>query len=454
MRNLSLFLFVAVISVAAEKQAPPAPGNPKPFAIPAHETYSLSNGMRVTLVPWGSLPVAAVRASLDFGNINESKDEVWLSDFTTALMKEGAAGKSGAQLAQEAAAMGGGLNAGAGLEQSVASLNCLSEFAPQAVELLSDLLRKPDFPASEVERLRGDLLRRIAVDRSQPQVLASEAFAKTVYGDHPYGRLYPAPEQIRSYTLDRIKRHYAANFGAKRTHLYVAGQFDAAAVKAAIAKSFASWAAGPEPVRLPPSLAARKSFVLIDRPKAEQSSLAIGLPIGVTPAHGDYFAFQVTDSLLGGSFASRITSNIREDKGYTYSPYSAVDSHRGSGVWYESADVTTKVTAESIREIFKEVERLRKEPPTAKELQAIKNALTGIFVLRNASPGGVIQSLILAEQYGLPGEWLNTYVQKLNAVTRADVQRMAESLLNPAKMAIIVVGDKEQIGTSLEPYAK
>ena len=98
MRNLSLFLFVAVISVAAEKQAPPAPGNPKPFAIPAHETYSLSNGMRVTLVPWGSLPVAAVRASLDFGNINESKDEVWLSDFTTALMKEGAAGKSGAAI--------------------------------------------------------------------------------------------------------------------------------------------------------------------------------------------------------------------------------------------------------------------------------------------------------------------------------------------------------------------
>src|ERR1022692_222067 len=156
MRNVLFLAWFAAALTAADKQAPPAPGKPKAFTLPQHETYSLPNGMRVTLVPWGSLPVASVRASLDFGNINETKDQVWLTDFMAALMKEGAAGKSGAQLDRQAPTPGGSLNFNARDEMSSASMNCVGEFAPQAVSLLSDLLRKPDFPASEVERLRGD----------------------------------------------------------------------------------------------------------------------------------------------------------------------------------------------------------------------------------------------------------------------------------------------------------
>src|ERR1035438_4173365 len=249
MRNVLYIALFAAALTAADKQAAPAPGKPKAFTLPPHETYSLPNGMRVTLVPWGSLPVASVRASLDFGNINETKDQVWLTDFMAALMKEGAAGRSGAQLDRQAASLGGSLNFNARDEMSSASMNCVGEFAPQAVSLLSDLLRKPDFPASEVERLRGDLLRRIVVERSQPQTLASELFAKTIYGDHPFGRPYPSQELVKSYTLDQIKHYYGANLGAKRTHLYVAGQFDATAVKDAIGTAFGDWAAGPDPVR-------------------------------------------------------------------------------------------------------------------------------------------------------------------------------------------------------------
>ena len=452
MRNVLFIALFAAALTAADKQAPPAPGKPKAFTLPQHETYSLPNGMRVTLVPWGSLPVASVRASLDFGNINETKDQVWLTDFMAALMKEGAAGKSGAQLDRQAASFGGSLNFNAGDEMSSASMNCLGEFAPQAVSLLSDLLRKPDFPASEVERLRGDLLRRIVVERSQPQTLASELFAKMIYGDHPFGRPYPSQELVKSYTLDQIKHYYGANLGAKRTHLYVAGQFDATAVKDAIGKAFGDWAAGPDPVRRPPPLHPQKTLVLLDRPKAEQSNLLIGLPVAANPAHSDYVPFQVVDALLGGAFFSRITSNIREDKGYTYSPYSYIDSHRGSAIWIEGADVTTNVTGESIKEILKEVNRMRQEPPSEKELQAVKNALVGQFVLQNASPGGLISGLIMTEEYSLGDDWLSNYVQKVSGVTRADVQRLSETMLDPNKMTIVVVGDKEKIDKSLEPY--
>ncbi len=455
MRALILtILLISHAAQAADKQAPPAPGTPKPFVIPAHEDYALENGMKVTLVPWGSLPVASVGANIEMGNINESKDQTWLADFTAALMKEGAAGKKGDDLAREAASLGGSLNFGAGSEESYASLNCLSEFAPRAISLMSELLLKPDFPPSEVERIRANLLRRIAVDHSNPQTLAQEAFAKAIYGDHPYGRLYPTESQVKGYSLDQIRKFYSSNFGARRTHLFVAGQFDRNAVKSAVQKAFGEWTPGPDPVRLLPSLKAERKFVFLDRPKAEQSNLLIGLPVPANPSHPDYITFQVADAMLGGAFFSRITSNIREDKGYTYSPYSSLDTHRGCAVWVEAADVTTKVTADSIREILKEVSGMRKDAPSEKELQAVKNALTGQFVLGNASPGGVIQQLITTEKYGLGDAWLNTYVQKLSAVTRADVQRISESMLDPDKMTIVVVGDKAVIDQSLEPWKK
>jgi predicted Zn-dependent peptidase len=154
----------------------------------------------------------------------------------------------------------------------------------------------------------------------------------------------------------------------------------------------------------------------------------------------------------GWRLLSRITSNIREDKGYTYSPYSYIDSHRGSAIWIEGADVTTNVTGESIKEILKEVNRMRQEPPSEKELQAVKNALVGQFVLQNASPGGLISGLIMTEEYSLGDDWLSSYVQKVSGVTRADVQRLSETMLDPNKMTIVVVGDKEKIDKSLEPY--
>jgi zinc protease len=205
-------------------------------------------------------------------------------------------------------------------------------------------------------------------------------------------------------------------------------------------------------VRRPPPLRPQKTLVLLDRPKAEQSNLLIGLPVAANPAHPDYVPFQVVDAMLGSAFFSRITSNIREDKGYTYSPGSYIDSHRGSAIWIEGADVTTNVTGESIKEILKEVNRMRQEPPSERELQAVKNALVGQFVLQNASLGGLISGLIMTEEYGLGDDWLSNYVQKVTGVTRADVQRLSETMLDPNKMTIVVVGDKEKIDKSLEPY--
>jgi predicted Zn-dependent peptidase len=172
------------------------------------------------------------------------------------------------------------------------------------------------------------------------------------------------------------------------------------------------------------------------------------------PSNADWVALEVTDSLLGGSFASRITANIREQKGYTYSPGSAIDTHPGDARWYETADVTTKDTGAALKEIFFEIDRLRKEAPPAAELQGIKNNLAGIFVVQNASRQGVIGRLAFVDQHGLGEQYSATYVKKVMAVTPQDVQRIANQYLTPDKMTLVVVGDTKTVKEQLAPWSK
>ena len=170
------------------------------------------------------------------------------------------------------------------------------------------------------------------------------------------------------------------------------------------------------------------------------------------PTSPDYLVLDVMDSLLGGSFAFRITSNIRDQKGYTYSPRSQVGTRKHLAYWLEAADVTTAVTGPSLKEIFYEIDRIRKEPPSAQELKGIQNYLAGLFVLKNTSPDGLIAQLHFVDSQGLERSFLSSYVQKVMAVTPQEIQRVSESYIVPSKMTIIVVGDKAKIAEQLKPY--
>jgi predicted Zn-dependent peptidase len=198
---------------------------------------------------------------------------------------------------------------------------------------------------------------------------------------------------------------------------------------------------------------ARRAIYLLDRPGAVQSTLYIGLPMSDATAP-DYLAVSVMNSLLGGSFGSRITSNIREQKGYTYSPVSTVISRLGAGSWTQMADVTTNVTGASIKEILYEIDRLRTEPPTEAELRGIQNYIAGTFVLRNSARQGIASQLAFLDLYGLSEDYLRNYVQRVYALTPADIQRMARTYIDPSKLAIVVVGDRAQVTEQLKPYGE
>jgi predicted Zn-dependent peptidase len=444
---------MALTASAQERETPPPIGLPKPFAAPAGETFTLPNGMQVTLAQHGSVPLVTVSARIAFGSINENADQVWLSKLTAELMKEGTKTRSGAQVAEDAARMGGQLDISAGMDETTASIDVLSEFAPRAVQLLADVLENAALPASELDRLRANLLRQRAVQLATPQAQASQAFYAALFPDHPYGRQFPTEAELKAYSIDDVRKFYRSNAGARRTHLYVVGRFDPT-VRKTIEEAFAAWLAGPEPQRAPAQPAAKPALTLIDRPGAVQSTLRIGLRLSVKPADTDYIPLALTNDLLGGAFTSRITNNIREQKGYTYSPFSRVATFSRAAFWQETADVTTEHTADSIREILFEINRLRKDPPDAKELRGIQNLAAGVFVVRNSSNQGIVGQLAFVHMHGLSDDYLKTYVQKVNAVTRQDIQRIAESYLDPAKMTIVVVGDTAKVGESLKPYER
>ncbi len=446
----ALALF-ATSSSGQEKQTPPAGGPPKPFTVPAHETYSLPNGMKVTLVPYGNLPKVTLSLVLRTGNLNEPAELTGLADLTGKLMKEGTTTKSAKQVAEESARTGGSVNISVGMDESDVVTDVLSEFGPRAAALVADVAQHPLFPESELPRLKNDALRQLSISKSVPQSMALERFRKILYGDHPYGMVFPTQESINKTTVGDIKKYYEGNFGAARAHLYVAGKFDAAEMKKAIAANFGGWAKGAAPAMNPPKVKPQHVLDLTDRPGAAQSTLLLGLPVP-NATSPDQVPLVVTNALLGGSFGSRITSNIREQKGYTYSPNSQVSRRYHDAYWAEAADVTTKFTGPSLKEIFGEIDRLSKEPPADAELKGIQSYLSGLFVIQNSSRAALIGQLRFVDLQGLGEDYLKTYVQKINAVTPAEVQKETAEYIKPDQMTIVVIGDKAKIADELAPF--
>jgi zinc protease len=451
------FIVVALAILASAQQTPqqkpPAAAPPKDFALPAARRFTLANGLPVTMVPFGQVPKAAIRLVVSAGNVYENKDEVWLADLTGNLMREGTATESADSVARAFAGMGGELGIAVGPDTTSISTEVLSERAVDAVRKLADVAQRPRLPETELERVKGNLLRNLAIQKSSPQALAQEKFAQVLYGDHSYGRVFPSEALLKGYTLSQVQGFYRNHYGAGRARLYVAGVFDAASLETAIKQSFEGWS-GAKPADIPAvPPASGRQFALIDRADAPQSTVMVGLRVP-SASHKDWIALEVTDALLGGAFGSRITTNIRELKGYTYSPFSQLEPHPAQADWVETADVTTNVTGDSLKEIFFEIDRLRKEAPPAAELRGIQNNLAGVFVVQNASRTGVIGRLSFVDLHMLGPDYLSTYVKRVMAVTPEEVRRVANEYLTPGKMSLVVVGDEKTVKAQVTQWSQ
>ncbi len=440
-------MLAAMGPASAERQSPPPPSAPKPFVVAELETVELPNGLKVTFVPFGTVPKVTISAVVRTGGLNQN-GKVWLPSLTTELMKQGTQQRSAEQMAEAAALMGGSLSAQSGDDESSIGLDVLSESAAEAVKLLAEVLTRPLLPESELARLKQDFLRSLTVQLSSPQTQANVAFSKLIYPDHPYGQDVPTPEQLAAYTIEDVRQYYATNFGAQRTHLYVAGQFDRSHLEQAVREHFDAWTRGPEPLISPPQQRNVARLELIDRPGAPQSTIRIGTRV-IDPTQPDFMSLSVANTLLGGVLTSRITMNLREQKGWAYSPSSSLAPKFRTGAWYEAADVKTAQTGPALEEITKEISRLAAEPPSAAELDSIKRYRHGMFVLGNSTRGGLVGQIAFMNLHGLPREWLTSFIDRLYAVTPEQVQKAAQQYLQLDAMSVVIVGDLAEVKRQL-----
>ena len=448
MKRIVILILVLGFGLCANGQIP-APGKPKEFQLPAKKIAKFDNGLASTFVQYGNIPKVNINVIIKAGNIHEGPEEVWLGDLTANLMKEGTTSFDFKTISKKVAAMGGDLSINTGFNQMTISGSVLSEFAPDLIKILADIVMNPKFPVSEFDRLKTDLKRQLIVQQDVPQNLAIAKFRSIIYKDHAYGRYFPTEKMIDGYTLDMVKGFYDKNLGAKRTVVYAVGKFNEEKVKEAIKETLGKWRAGPEvnyPVATPNKA---NEIAVLDRAGAPQTTVIVGIPT-LDFSRPDYLPLQLTNSLLGGTFGSRITDNLREDKGYSYAPFSAINNGYRTAFWYEQADVTSENTGASIEVITEEIERLQKEAPPEDELKGIQRYEAGIFVLQNSTRGGITSQLNLLDLHGLPDSYLTERVKNIYAVTPEKVQQMAKDYLQYKDMTIVMVGDKKQIDKQIK----
>jgi predicted Zn-dependent peptidase len=346
--------------------------------------------------------------------------------------------------------MGGTFNVTSGRETITLGGTVLSEFADEYIAVIADVIMHPGLLPADLERLKDDLKRNLSVEKNSPYSIANNAFRNAVFAGHPLAAFLSTEPIINGFTISRVKDFYLRNFGAKRAALYVVGKFDTASTTAAVKAAFSKWIPGPDaPNNKPPDLLTGAP-IIVDRPDSKQTYLIIGRPT-IPVNDKDYTALYVADALLGGAFGSRITTNIREDKGYSYSPYSSLTNIAGStSLWMESAEVTSEHAIAALTEVEKEIKKLGEEAPTATELGGVQRYLSGLFVIWNSDPSGIIYQLDFLHRHKLPDSYLTGFVKSINAVTPAQVQAVVKKQLDRSKMTVVLVGDKKDLMQQME----
>src|SRR5260370_11258960 len=433
----------------------PAPLAPRPLNLPEASETTLSNGLRLVIVEDRRLPLLSVRLAFRTGDSYDPEDQPGLSDMMTHLINEGTETRTSKQIAEEVERLGATLSAGAGSDFTTVAASALSIYADEILELLADVTLRPSFPQNEVDLARENTKQLLIQQRAQPSFLASEMVAKVIYGDHPYARISPTPESLDAMTREGLAIFHKSTFRPNNAVMIVVGDVQHDDLIDRLGKLFADWQPGEPPIaNFPqvPERAARAAY-MVDRPGSAQSNIVIANP-GIARTSPDYFPMLLMQTILGANASSRLFMKLREEKGYTYGAYSSLDARRAAGSFRASAEVRTPVTGASLTEFFYELERIRTEEVTEKELADAKSYLTGVFPIRIETQEGTVEQLVNIRMINLPEDYLHTYRDRVSAVTTDEILRVAEQYVTPDRAAIVIVGDAGEIISQVEPFAK
>jgi hypothetical protein len=305
-----------------------------------------------------------------------------------------------------------------------------------------------------LELTKQNALQNLIAQRGQPSFLANEQLARVIYGEHPYSRISATPESIAAMTRDDLINFHRRVMIPNNAVLVVGGDFKREEMHARIEKLFGAWQPGEAQLsEFPaPPRRTRRTLYLVDRPDSAQSNIVIA-NLALTRTDPDYFPLLVMHTILGANASSRVFMNLREDKGYTYGAYTNLDARRTAGTFRATAEVRTPVTGDSLKEFFYELGRIRDEVVSEKELDDARSYLTGIFPIRLETLDGLIDQLLQIKMFDLPDDYLHTYRERVSAVTRAEVQRVARRYITPDQTAIVIVGDAGALREQVAGYA-
>ncbi len=449
-------LLAVPAGLAAQQGFPskaPPPLKAKPVHFPAVGRDTLANGLRLVVIENHEQPVVSVRLYLPAGGTADPKGEVGLASMTASLLDRGTKTRSADQIASTVEGVGASLNEGADDDFTYVAATTLTRHLPTVLDVFSDVVLNPTFPADQLETMRKRELSALQVQLSQPSVLASRQFSKEVYGDHPYARS-ETPASVKALTRQDIEAFHQARYVPTGALLVFAGDIDLAKARQAAQKYFGDWsgkapAGASEPAPPAPS---PTSITLINRPGSVQSEIWMG-NLAIRPDNPDAIPLDVMNRVLGGGANARLFLILREQKGWTYGAYSQITSPKDRGYFVASAQVRTPVTDSSVNEMLHQIRRLRTEAVPDSEVQTAEDYLTGHFPIALETPQQVASQVADVLLRGLGIGYLESYRSKVSAVTPADVQRVARQYLHPDSLDIVVVGDAAKLYDKLKAIA-
>ena len=451
--GLALLSPVAVQAQGIDRTKPPALRPPARIKMPAVQTTTLANGLKLYVVEMHEVPLVQFTLNVSGGG-RLDKTMPGMASFAAEMLDEGAGSRDAIGIASEAAYLGASLGAFADWDASFISLKVPRRTMDQALDLMADVALRPTFRQAEVSRQRDLRLANILQQLDQPNTMASLAFNALLFpGSHPYHQPLSG-DSASTATLDsaRVRAFYDATFSPANGTMIVAGDVTLAEAKAAIERRFGAWrgrSTAAASATVPAPVDRATTVFLVDKPGAAQSIIFIG-SAGVERSSPDFAAIEVMNTLLGGSFSSRLNSNLRETRGYTYGARSGFTYRPIPGPFVASSAVRTNVTDSSLIEFFKEFERLRNEPVDAVELERAKAyialGLAGDFETTSQMANQVGTLL----RFGLPMSYYDDFVPRVMAVTAADVQRVARQYVRPERVSVVVVGDLATIRAGIE----
>ena len=448
--SLTILAGIATLSAqqAPDRTHPPQPGPPAALRLPAIQKQKLSNGLPVWIVEAHKVPVAQVNLVVFSGTANDPPGKYGVASFAAAMLEEGAASRSALEIADAVDYLGADLGAATTSDLWAVRLHVPVTRLADALPIMADVALRPTFPREELERQRQQRLTSLLQGRDDPPTIAAVAFSRVLYGKgHRYGTpQMGTAETIKTFTADDLRGYYASSFRPDNATLLAVGDFNAATLLPLLETSFGSWkatgSAAAEKLSPTEPIGARQIY-LVDKPGAPQSQIRIG-SVGVPRSTPDYFPLTVMNTILGGSFTSRLNNNLREVHGYAYGAGSGFDMRVGPGPFASSAGVQTDKTAEALKEFFNELNGILKPVP-AEELARAKNYVSLRYPSAFEATSDVSRRLEDALVYHLPDDYFARYVQNIQAVTAADVQRVAQKYVQPDHVAVVVVGDLKTI---------